>query len=180
MVWSEMVTVGRIVRPHGNKGEVVVESDTDFGADRFQPGATVFSLRDGRVEPLRVRASRPYGERWVVGFDGSGTIDAAETLRGLVLAVPPEALRALAPGRYYVHELMGCRVETESGRAVGMVVRVDFGGASPLLVVESSRGEIWIPLAEPICRKVDLAGKVIVIAPPEGLLDLNVGSDPAR
>jgi 16S rRNA processing protein RimM len=169
----DVVRVGRIVRPHGNRGEVVVESETDFGETRFQPGATLVSMRDGRIGTLRVRSSRPYGGRWVIGFDDTASIDAAEALRGTVLGIAADDVTPLEPGRYYAHDLVGCRVVTVAGDAVGTVLRVDFGAGPPLLAVEGGSGEVWIPLAETICRQVDVAGRRIVIEPPAGLLDLN-------
>ena len=128
--------------------------------------------RGGQLATLTVRESRPAGHRWVVGFVESASIDDAEALRGLELRVPAETLKPLGAGRYYVHDLVGCRVVTEQGADVGAVARVDFAGG-PLLAVETPRGEVWIPLAADICRRVDVDARVITIAPPAGLLELN-------
>jgi len=170
-----MVTVGRIVRPHGNRGQVVVESETDFGAARFAPGAELFASKDGEVVPYRVAASRPYDARWVVGFEGVGSMDAAEALRGLELRVPAGALHPLGDGEYYVHDLVGCRVVTDAGDEVGVVGSVMFGGSAPLLSVGTGveDDEVLVPLAADICIGVDVDAKRIVIAPPDGLLELN-------
>jgi 16S rRNA processing protein RimM len=98
-------------------------------------------------------------------------------LRGVELRVPVEALPSLAPGQYWHHDLAGCRVTTVGGEAVGVVTKVD-EGATPLLVVAPAEGrgigEILIPLADTVCRRIDVAAKVIEIDPPDGLLDLNV------
>jgi 16S rRNA processing protein RimM len=171
--WDDMITVGRIVRPHGRKGQVVVFSETDFGEERFKAGELVWRLAGGVTERLVVRDSRPFDARWVVGFDGVNSIDEAETLRDVELRVPAETLRALGPQQYYVHELAGCRVETTDGRVVGQVARVDLAAGTPILVVAGATGEVLVPLAEAICRRVDLPARVIVIDPPPGLLELN-------
>jgi 16S rRNA processing protein RimM len=170
---GEWVTVGRIVRPHGNRGQVVVAPETDFGADRFKVGATLGLWRDGRVESLTIVESRPQKGRWIVGFDRSTSIDEAETLRNAELQIPAEALHALEAGQYYAHDLVGCRVESVDGAVIGRVRSVDLAAGTPLLVVGSDRGEVLVPLAEPICRRIDLVAQVIVIDPPEGLIDLN-------
>jgi 16S rRNA processing protein RimM len=167
-----MVTVGRIVRPHGNKGHVVVAPETDFGAERFAEGATLYGAREGEP-PLRVIASREHQGRWIVGFDGVTTMDAAEALRDLELSIPAEALRPLGPGGYYAHDLAGCAVEGPDGRRLGRVESVLLGSGVPLLVVQTESGEVLIPLAEDICRRIDVAAKLIVIDPPDGLLELN-------
>ena len=168
-----MVAVGRIVRPHGNKGHVVVAPETDFGSERFRAGATLLVMREEHIAPVIVAASREQDGRWIVGLEGVTSIDAAEALRGLELKIPPEALRPPGPDAYYAHDLVGCRVETVGGRPVGTVGHVRWGSGAPLLEVTSAAGEVLIPLAQEICLLVDVAGKRIVIDPPEGLIDLN-------
>jgi 16S rRNA processing protein RimM len=170
-----MVLIGRIVRPHGNKGAVVIAPETDFGFARFRPGARAHVLDDSGPKALEMTSAREHDGRWVVGFAGIATIDDAERLRGRELRVPAETLATLDPGGYYIHDLVGCEVRTMRGQAVGRVtsVRVDTG--VPLLVVEGA-GEILVPFAEAICRRVDPAARLIEVDPPEGLLELNAGS----
>lgn len=171
--WDALVTVGRIVRPHGIRGQVVVAPETDFGAARFAPGS-VLSLRVGEaVREVTVTTSREHDGRWVIGLAGVTTMNDAEALRDTELRVPPEGLQALEGGRYYVHDLVQCDVVTVKGDEVGRVTRVELGTGTPLLVVASRRGEVLVPLAETICRRVDVAAKKIEIDPPEGLIDLN-------
>lgn len=171
--WDDMITVGRVVRPHGRNGQVVVASETDFGTERFKAGAPVWRFAAGRAAQLVIRDSRPFDRRWVVGFEGVDSIEAAETLRNGELRLPAEALRPLGSHQYYVHDLTGCRVETIDGRVVGHVARVEFGTGTPILVVAGAKREVLVPLAEEICRRVDVRARVIVIDPPPGLLELN-------
>lgn len=165
--------VGRIVRPHGNRGHVVVAPETDFGAERFGTGAVLQGVRGDERTDLTVMASRPYDGRWVVGFDGVTSIDEAEALRGTELHIPASALKRLSDGRYYLHDLVGCRVETLEGQPLGEVLRVETGAGPAVLVVETAAGECLIPFAEAICRRVDVEARRIVVAPPDGLLDVN-------
>jgi 16S rRNA processing protein RimM len=165
-----MVTVGRIVRPHGHRGQVVVASETDFGADRFGEGALVYAMRAGEIAALRVTASREFGGRWIVGFDRLTTMNEAEEWRGQELRIAASDLRTLDAGRFYVHDLVGCRVETVAGTEVGTVGDVQFGPAAPILVVQGAAGESLVPFVDAICRRVDVPARVIVIDPPEGLL----------
>src|SRR5690606_12615535 len=110
-----MVTVGRIIRPHHNRGHVVVVPETDFPHERFATGSVVFRERDGRIEPIVVSANRERDGRWVVGFEGIEDIDAAETLRGLELRVAESDVTPLEEGAYYTFHLVGCAVRTGEG-----------------------------------------------------------------
>jgi 16S rRNA processing protein RimM len=173
--WDAAITVGRIVRPHGIRGHVVIVSETDFVETRFEPGAAVFMQRAGQIVELRVAASRVHDGRPVVSFVGVETMNDAELLRHVELRVARETRPDLPDGSYWVYELEGCRVSTVAGAAVGHVVRVEFSGAAPLLVIagEGVRGEVLVPLASHICRRVDVVAREIEIDPPAGLLEVN-------
>jgi 16S rRNA processing protein RimM len=168
-----MVAVGRVVRPHGLRGEVVVASETDFGGERFKVGAVVYApAGEGEPRRLTVATSREDRGRWVVGFDAVGSIDEAEAMRDAELRIPAEDRRVLEPGAFYVDDLVGCRVRTVTGEDVGTIARVEMATGVPVLVIGPDE-EILVPLAEPICRRVDVAEKIIEIDPPAGLLEIN-------
>ena len=171
--WDRMVLVGRIARPHGIRGHVIVTPDTDFVEDRFQTGATFWTRSDRGNEVLTVNSARLQNGRPVIGFEGFETIEAVERLAGLELRVPEDSLLPLDAGAYYVHDLVGCAVETISGEPVGEVKRVEGGAGASVLSVEGRRGEVLVPLAADICVEVDIGGRRIRINPPEGLLELN-------
>jgi len=171
--WDGMAVVGQIARAHGKKGQVIVNLDTDFPEQRFRPGAELFVQRGGRTERIRIGTVRFQQGRPVIGIDGVSTMNDAEGLAGLELRVPREALAALPAGMYYHHDLAGCRVETTAGETVGMVAAVEESGGGSRLVVDGKNGEILIPLADEICRTIDVVAKRIVIEPPQGLLELN-------
>lgn len=170
--WSSMITVGRIIRPHHNRGHVVLMPETDFPHERFKVGSVLYRERDGRVEPIVVSAYREHEGRWVVGFEGYASINDAETLRGLHVKVPASDVKPLGPGAYYVFDLVGCVVRTKSDETVGTVERVDLATGIPMLVVAGD-GEVLIPLSEAICTRIDPASKLIEIDPPPGLIELN-------
>ena len=171
--FSQMALVGRIARAHGNRGQVIVNLETDFPEERFQPGAELCIERGGRVETLRLAAVRYQHDRPVLTIEGVETMNDAEALAGYELRVPVDRLAKLAAGTFYRHDLIGCRVETIGGDAVGTVSDVQGDMGSTRLVIAGARGEVLVPFATEICRTIDPAGKRIVIAPPEGLLDLN-------
>jgi 16S rRNA processing protein RimM len=168
-----MVLVGRIARPHGLRGQVIVTPETDFVEDRFAVGAILWTRSTRGVEPLTVMTSRLQNGRPVIGFEGRATIEDVQPLAGLELRVPEDTLRELANGEYYRHDLVGCVVQTSGGERVGEVTRVEGGAGTSVLSVAGPRGEVLVPLAADICVEVDVAARRIRIEPPEGLLELN-------
>ena len=171
--WDDMVVVGRIARPHGLRGQLVVTPETDFVAERFRIGGMLWTRSGGGEETLTITSARIQNGRPVVAFRGLESIEAVERLAGLELRVPEAWLQPLEPDRYYEYQLVGCTVETAKGRRVGTVARVESGPGGSHLVVLGQRGEILVPLVPHICIEVDLEGKRMQIDPPEGLLELN-------
>lgn len=167
-----MAVVGRIARAHGNKGQVIVNPETDFPDQRFQPGAELFVQRAGRLQRVTVASMRMHQGRPVIALDGVTTMNDAEAMAGVELRIPRETLASLPPGMYYHHDLVGCRVETTEGVLVGEVAAVDSAAGVARLSIRAGGREILVPLATDICRTIDIAQKRIVVDPPEGLLDL--------
>jgi 16S rRNA processing protein RimM len=168
-----MVLVGRVARPHGIRGQVIVNPETDFVDERFRAGAQLWTRSARGDERLTITSARVQNGRPVIGFEGFSSIEDVERLAGLDLRVPEQDLRPLEPGVYYHHQLIGCAVETMAGERVGDVVRVDGGATGSLLVVNGGRGEVLVPLAAGICVEIDVEKKRIRIDPPDGLLDVN-------
>ena len=178
--FDEMVLVGRIARPHGIRGQVIVNPETDFVDERFRVGATLWTRGASGEEALTVSAFRVQGGRPVIGFDGFTRIEDVDRLAGQELRVPEDALQPLEPGQFYHHQLIGCVVETTEGDTVGEVERVEGGTGGSRLVIGGRRGEILVPLAAEICVDIDVAARRIRIAPPEGLIELNETNENRR
>jgi 16S rRNA processing protein RimM len=168
-----MVLVGRVARPHGIRGDVVVNSETDFADARFAVGAWLWTRVAGVVGQVKVARAALGGKRPIVGFEGVSDVSDAERLAGAELRVPEEALAKLEPGAYYLHQLVGCRVETSQGAPVGEVVRVEGGTGASLLAVAGPTGEVLIPLAVSLCPTIDVERRLVVVDAPEGLLEVN-------
>jgi 16S rRNA processing protein RimM len=169
-----MILVGRVARPHGIRGHVIVTPETDFVEERFQEGATLWCRTARGDERLTVRTMRVQKGRPIVGFEGFERIEDVERLSGVELRIPEDALQPLSDGSYYHHDLVGCVVRTVTDAPVGTVVRVQGGTSGSLLVIDGTRGEVLIPLVAAICVEIDVRSKRIRIDPPDGLLDLNV------
>ncbi len=169
-----MAVVGQIARAHGIRGQVIVNPETDFLEQRFQPDAELCAgTGDGAWRTLVVTTARFHLGRPVIGLKGVDDMEGATALAGIELRVPVEQLAALPGGTFYRHDLVGCLVETTSGEPVGEVAAVEGTIGDSRLVINVPNGEVLIPLVAAICTAIDPAGKRIVIAPPEGLLDLN-------
>src|SRR5688572_25656953 len=113
-----LLTVGQIVRPHGVRGEVVVESRTDEPELRFREGSE-FIAGPSRLTILSVR---PHLGRYLIFFEEIATREAAEAARGTVLSVESSTLeRPQDPDEFHDHELIGLRVVTVAGDAVGSI-----------------------------------------------------------
>ena len=153
--------MGRIVRAHGLKGQVVVELWTNR-RERVAAGASL-AANGGELRVVHSSPSSPSGghERWVVKFEGIDGRDAAEKLRGEVLKAAPID----EPDAMWVHELVGREVFDSTGEALGVVEAVEANPASDLLVVGGGK---LIPL-----RFVVSAGEDgLKVDLPDGLLDL--------
>lgn len=170
---ADLVVVASIARPHGLRGQVVLNVATDFPDVRFAVGAVLHLVTGGVMRELRVANVRYHRERPIVGFEGVERIEDAEALgRGELLA-RRDTLPALPEKVFFHDQLVGCTVETTAGEIVGRVVRVEGGVTASLLVVQGRGREVLVPLAEEICVGIDVAAGRIAIEPPEGLLDLN-------
>lgn len=166
------VTIARIRRPQGRRGEVAAELFTDF-PQRFQEAGTVWLYgSDQRHRPARLERAWFHKGGVILKFAGVDTIAAAKELAGCEVRIPAAQRRPLDGPAVYWADLPGCRV-VERGRELGVVRWLDPTVGTPVLVVDTPQGELLIPFAEEICRRIDLADRVIEVELPEGLLELN-------
>ena len=158
---KDLLEVGRVDRPHGVKGEVVVSLVTNR-TERLNPGAELQTADTALV----VRRARRFDRRWVVAFEGCGDRDAAERLRGaLLLAVPLEDLEEL-----WVHRLIGAEVVCDAGVVRGRVTAVQANPASDLLVLDSGA---LVPLTFVVAVEDGERGSTrVAVDAPAGLFEL--------
>ena len=150
-----MLEVGRIVKPHGLRGDVIVDLVTNR-TERLDPGTVLDG--DGRTFEV-VRASQHKG-RWIVTFHGVNSIEEAETLRDVVLRAEPID----DPDALWVHELLGASVVERDGTVRGTVTAVQANPASDLLVLDSGA-------LVPLRFVVEHSPEQVVVDAPEGLFD---------
>jgi 16S rRNA processing protein RimM len=168
-----LLTVGQIVRPHGIRGEVIVDVRTDEPESRFAVGSTL-ATENGGPPTLTVEAVRPHQGRLLVVFDGVSDRELAERLRGVRLCVDSAEVPAPEdPDEFHDHQLVGLRAVTPAGEVVGEVASIDHAPASDLLVLRRPDGRsALVPFVKAIVPEVDLAAGRVVVDPPAGLFDL--------
>ena len=168
---NDLLVIGRVARAHGNRGQVIVNLETDFPDERFAAGASVLV---GPTEEARTITSvRFHQGRPVIGLEGVTSMDDADALAGAELKVPAASLPPLPEGTYRRHDLVGCEVQDVAGSIIGVVSAVEGPMETSRLVVDAPYGEVLIPLVAEICVEVAPAEKRIRVQVPEGLLDVN-------
>ena len=194
---QKWVAIAHILRPRGNKGEVAAELLTDF-PQRLTELREVFVESRSAGEPRKMKLqscwlSQNHRGQGVFHFEGFNSISDAEKLRGLHILLPIEERVSLPAGQYFISDLIGCAVfecpreesvlssspcslETAPmflGKVSDVQTTGDDVAGTPILAVDSSAGELLIPLAVDICKRIDVVGRRIDVSLPEGLRDLN-------
>ncbi|SDF36614.1 ribosome maturation factor RimM [Pseudonocardia oroxyli] len=171
------VLVGIVAKAHGLRGELAVEVRTDSPEVRFAAGSVLRARRPGTPDrTLTVEGSRPHSGRLLVRFREAPDRTTAEELRGLQLLLPAAELPAPEdPDEFHAHQLEGLRAELADGTVIGTVREVVLGpGGDLLAVAREGRPDALVPFVTEIVPIIDLPGGRVVVAPPEGLLDLDV------
>ncbi|HVQ73932.1 MAG TPA: ribosome maturation factor RimM [Candidatus Binatia bacterium] len=170
----EHVAIGMILRPHGVAGEVRVRPLTDRPRERFGALEKCIVLGPGSEERVRrevigCRFDRDFVLLRLAGVD---SMEDAAGLVGRVLAVDAAEVLPAPPGHFYPWQLAGARVETRDGRVLGRFIGVEPGVAQELWVVGEGERKWLVPAVPEIVVEVDVAGRRVVLDPPEGLFDL--------
>lgn len=159
------VIVGRVGKPHGLGGTVVVHPESDY-PERFAPGSHLVTA-DGR--PLTVRSSHSTKKILLVEFAGIADRITADSLRGTVLTIDAADRRPLRLGEYWPDDLVGLAVRDPDGQALGTVVAVDDATAQPRLLIRTSGGQVQVPLVDDLVPEVEIESGYLVVVPIDGL-----------
>jgi 16S rRNA processing protein RimM len=170
---GDFVTIARVTKTQGRKGEVGAVLLTDF-PERFESRKRLYALdrRDQRRE-LELEDHWPHKGGVVLKFVGFDTISQAETLVGCEVQIPRSERAQLPDDSVYVSDLVGCMV-SDAGQEIGRIEDVQFGaGEAPLLVVRGNGGkEYLLPFAAAYIERIVLAEKRVQMKLPEGMLEL--------
>ncbi len=165
---TELVIIGRVVKPQGRRGEVLVHPLSDR-PERFPTLEKAFLTGSGASpREVRVTSTWPHKGRHVLKLEGVDSIDEAERLRGCELGIAEKELAPLPEGSFYHYQLKGLQVADGGGGEVGVVEDVmETGAGAPILVVRGTQGETLVPFADHFVKTVDLARARIIIERPE-------------
>ena len=166
---NDYLVAGRIVRPHGVRGTLVLEGASDL-MGQIKPGQAVF-LGDARRREY-IASLQPHAGRYLLYLKGISSREAAEELRGLPLLLNAEDLEPLPEGVYYRWEIVGLRVLEEDGAELGTVIEVLSTGANDVYEVERGDGrKVLLPAITSVIRQFDLEAGILRVHLPPGLVE---------
>lgn len=176
---NDRIAVGVIRKAHGVRGEASIEPWTG-SVERFTELAsvTLVSPDETSTRTVEIEAVREHGGRALVKFRGIESPEEVQTLQNWTVEIPEAEARELEEDEYFLHDLVGLTLFDADGRERGVVTDIFEGGGGLLLHVKRSDGkEFELPFAADLCTEIDIAGKRMVVALPEGLDDLDAVAD---
>ena len=165
----EFLVVGKLHRPHGVRGEIVMEVVTDF-PERLHTGMVVYVGEDH--QPQHVASLRPHDLVLLISFSGYDTPEDIGRLRNQTVYVRTEDRPALAEGEYYHHQILGLKVIEENGNALGILTDILETGANDVYIVQPAGGgrEILLPAISEVVREIDLEQGTMTVHLLPGLI----------
>ncbi|MDF2570661.1 MAG: rimM [Sporomusa sp.] len=157
---TDLITIGKIVAPHGVRGDIRIFPLTDF-PDRFH------DLKEVVVEDageLKIESARPHKKFILLKFSGIDTMDDAKRLSGKLIKVRREDAVKLPEGQYFIFDIIGLSVFTEDGEQLGVITDVLQPGSNDVYVVEQpDKSELLIPAIKEVVMKIDIVSKQMVV-----------------
>lgn len=158
------LAVGKLRRPHGIHGEILMDVLTDF-PERLKPGKVVYLGEEHQAHIIRsVRANN---QTLLIRFENVDDYEAAAYLRNTIAWARVDELPSLPAGEYYFHQLIGLEVISDEGQTIGKLVEILETGANDVYVIRSEEGqETLIPAIPEVIVEVDLERRLLRIKPP--------------
>jgi len=163
----EFLVIGKLGRPHGLHGEILMVVYTDF-PDRIEPGEIFFV--GPRYQPMKLIKRRPHSRGLLVTFEGYRTREKIAENRNHLVYVRTSDRPALDPGEYYHHQLLGLEVVDENDKVLGSLSSILETGANEVYVVRSNGAEILVPAIDSVILDIDLEHKQVRVHVLSGLL----------
>lgn len=167
---GERIAIGKIVSPHGIKGEIKVFPWTD-NPERFRQLTEVWIVHGETLRKIHITGARQQRNGLILAARELQTADQAEAVRNWTIEIEKEDLPVLPEGSFYIFDLIGLQVSTLSGEELGLVADVLQTGANDVYVVKNPQGkEVLIPALKSVVVEVDFARRKMVVNPLPGLL----------
>ncbi len=169
---EECFYLGKIVKKHSFKGEVIIKLDTDE-PELYRNMESVFVDLGGNLVPFFIeKSSLSKGTMLRVKFEDVNSEDEADMMIRSGIYLPLNLLPKLEGNKFYFHEVIGFKVIDANYGEVGIVININDTTAQPLFEIERDDKEIFIPLIDDFIKKIDRENKEIQVETPEGLIDL--------
>lgn len=166
--------LGKIVRKHSFKGEVVIKLDTDE-PELYRNMESVFVELGSNLVPFFIEKSSLHkGNQLRVLFEDLYTEEEADSILKSDIYLPLDLLPKLSGNKFYYHEVIGFTIEDVNFGAVGTIVYINDSAAQPLFEIDREGSEVFIPMIDDFIKRVDRNNKTIVVETPEGLIDLYI------
>ena len=166
-----LITIGKVVKPFGVKGEMKIEPMTDF-PERFTGLTRVYLVSPaGKEVACEVKSVRYAGGAPFLLFSGYDSPEKAKAVNGWFIKVPEEEAVRLPEGTYYWFELIGMEVVSEDGEKLGTIVDIFETGSNDVYVMKQGRKETYIPATAEVVRQIDRVAKRMVIRLIDGLME---------
>lgn len=164
----EFLAIGRILRPHGVRGELLLETLTEFPAHLAEVD-TVYIGAEAEPAPHPLRRARLHQKELLLQLGDCADRDAADAYRGQTVFIRQEQAAPLPPGRYYHHQIIGLAVVSDTGEALGNVAEILETGSADVYVVRGESGELLLPAIKDVILSIDLDAKRLTVHVLEGL-----------
>ena len=164
--------LGRIVRKHSFKGEVVIKLDTDE-PELYQEMESIFVDLGNNLIPFFIEKSSLHkGNQLRVQFEDIYTEEEADAILKSDIYLPLDLLPKLSGNKFYYHEVIGFTMIDENFGEIGVLEHINDKAAQPLFEIKKGETEIFIPMIDHFIKKIDRENKQIILSTPEGLIDL--------
>lgn len=159
------VVVGKLRRPHGVRGEILMDLLTDF-PKRLKTGTEVFVGK--KYDPYVIRSIRFLEKGALISFEGFMDCDVVGFFRNQLVFSKKENSPALPEGKYYHHQILGMEVYNEAGESLGVIDEILETGANDVYIIRyGTKNEVLIPAIKSVILKIDLSVKRMVVRLPE-------------
>ena len=171
LVLGMLITIGKVLKPFGLKGEMKIEALTDF-PERFKKlDHVVLMSSKGEEVTCQVTSVRYANGVPFLTFSGYDTPEKSKTLNGWLVKIPREEAVSLPDGSYYWFELIGMEVFSEQGEKLGTISDIFETGSNDVYVIKRNGKEVYIPATLEVIKQVDTTAKKMVIHLMNGLME---------
>ena len=171
MASDALAIVGLVRNAQGIRGEVVIELLTDAPDAVFASGRRVLAGEGSAQREMTVSGSRPFKGGLMVKFEGVDDRNAAELLRGLYVFSPFDELEPPGEDEVYLHDLIGMKVELDTGEAMGEVTAYYELPQGLTLDVETEKGSVLVPYRPEVVDRVNAESRIVIVKSEVGMFD---------